>query len=158
MQNLNRILVIIMAAAFLAACGDKPATDAGEDQSSSPQMIERKAATPKPEPAAESQFKQPSTSNQAMIENEGRLTEDGSGLDLVINATDAAAFSDSLRWIAEDTSKEQFDRLETALRVIRTYHPQVLGSEERMMHLVDGKTGNELIVESVRVMQNRTGG
>jgi len=158
MQNLNRILVITMTAAFLAACGDKPAPDSGDNESSSPQMIERKASGAEAEQAEQAQFKQPSTTNQALIDNEGRLAEDGSGLELVINATDAAEFSDSLRWIAEDSSKEQFDRLETALRVIRTYHPQVLGSEERMLQLVDGKTGNELIVESVRVMQNRTGG
>lgn len=156
MHNPIRVAILTVCTLLLAACGDKPESQPEETGSAAVEMIERKAPEPRPEP--QSEFKQPTTSSQALIKTEGRLAEEGSGLDVIINASDAEAFAESLNWIAQDASKEQFDNLERAIRVIRTYHPQVMGDEQRFLDLVDGKTGTELIAESVQVMKSRTGG
>ena len=91
-----------------------------------------------------------------MVPNlEGRLEKDGLGLETIIDASSKKAYADSLAWIAEDVSAEQYKQLERSLRYIRVYDSSVLGNEQRFLELIDGKTGQELIDRASRLIAER---
>ncbi|MDT8437966.1 MAG: hypothetical protein RQ729_03015 [Wenzhouxiangellaceae bacterium] len=138
----------------LTACGkDEPA--APETASSGPSMVERAAPRQQNQPAAQVSQDE---DFRVMPRVEGQLDGDGMGLDVIIDASSKRAYAESLRWIAEDASKEQMASLERSIRFIHMYHPSVLGQEARMLDVINGKTGNEVIAMATEVSQKRRGG
>jgi len=151
LKSLPSVLALLVSAALLAGCGDnqnEEAPQSGETTGESPQMIERQAPqkTTSAQPGrAEAETGSDSTDFTVVPDFEGQLEEDGLGLDTIIDASSKQAYADSMAWIAEDVSPQQYNRLERSLRYIRTYDSSVLGSEERFLQVIDGKTGQELI-------------
>lgn len=147
-------IALALSAAFIAGCGNDPAEDADQPATAeSPRMIEREAprrpASPEPETS------QSATDFRVVPDLEGKLEEDGMGLDTIIDGSSKTAYAESMAWIAEDVSAEQYDRLERSLRYIRSYDSSVLGNEQRFLATIDGKTGQELIDRANRLLQER---
>ena len=90
---------------------------------------------------------QPEASKDFLVvpDLEGELEQDGLGLETIIDASSKDAYAESLRWISQDVSADQYKRLEQSLRYIKAFDSSVLGSEKRFLETIDGKTGQELI-------------
>jgi len=75
---------------------------------------------------------------------EGELREDGYGLSMYIDGSSPEAFARSLEAIAADSSPDQFQRLDSAIRFLRTYtlDARDLTSFYRSL---DGLTAEEVI-------------
>jgi len=153
----SRIYVMIVTIALgllVSGCGDEPETDS-QSTTDSPQMIERQAPRSTSNEAAATP--DDNENFRVMPEIEGSLEQDGMGLETIIDASNKQAYADSLQWISEDVSKEQFDRLESSIRYIHMYDSSVLGSESRLLSLIDGKTGSELIEHAKKLRDQRRG-
>jgi len=141
----------------LAGCGkEEPQTEVTEDQDR-PRMVERQAPRreARAEPAAQTQ---PDEDFRVIPKLEAGSEEEGMGLDLIIDASSKQAYAESLRWMAQDASREQIASLERSVRYIHMYDPSVLGREERMLEIINGKTGNEVIAHAATIAQRRRGG
>lgn len=144
---------LAFALVLLAGCGgDEPAEETAES-GETPQMIQREA--PRRSPAAEPEPEKTADDFYVVPRVDGELEQDGLGLETIIDASSKKAFADSLRWIAQDVSAEQYDRLEQSLRYIKAYDSSVLGSEEKFLEVIDGKTGQELIDRSNQLIKER---
>jgi len=145
-------LALAASVMLLTGCsGDEPAeqdTTAGD----SPQMIQREA--PRRTTAV---VTQPEDSNDFLVvpKLEGELEQDGLGLETIIDASSKNAYAESLRWISQDVSSAQYKRLEQSLRYIKAFDSSVLGSDDRFLETIDGKTGQELIDRASRLIAER---
>lgn len=146
-----------LATATMLGCSEDAATESAEESAaSSPQMTQRDApsrpAPPEPvsEPDQDEDFR-------VMPSLNGSLEEDGMGLDVIIDASSKRAYADSLEWISQDASREQFSRLENAIRYMHMYDPSVLGRESELLATLDGKTGHEVIARAEELMKERRG-
>jgi len=144
---------LLLSGGLLTACSDEPAEEPRTSSAESPQMIEREA--PRRETQSEPEADRSITDFRVVPDLEGKLEEDGMGLETIIDASSKRAYADSLAWIAEDVSAAQYERLERSLRYIRSYDSSVLGNEERFLATIDGKTGQELIERANRLIQER---
>lgn len=149
-------LVLLLSAAFIAGCSDEPENDV-QQASETPRMIEREAPQRPSSGNTETDPDRSLTDFRVVPDLEGKLEEDGMGLETIIDASSKKAYADSMAWIAEDVSAKQYQRLERSLRYIRSYDPAVLGNEQRFLQLIDGKTGEELIKRASGLMQERRG-
>lgn len=94
---------------------------------------------------------------QVVPEVEGQLDAEGEGLQMILAATSATEFRDSLAQVASATSSEQYGELEQAIRFLIAYDPAVLGSTDQLHALVDGMTGEEVIARATDLAQIRYG-
>lgn len=147
------VLALAFSLVVLAGCGGDEPPEQTAESGETPQMIQREA--PKRTPAAEPEPEDAANDFNVVPRVEGELEHDGMGLDTIIDASSKKAFADSLRWIAQDVSPEQYDRLEQSLRYIKAYDASVLGSEEKFLETIDGKTGQELIDRSNKLIKER---
>lgn len=76
---------------------------------------------------------------------EGQLESEGTGLMMIVDGSSAAAFKDSLSLISSDTSAEQYQSLERAIRYLHSYDPRFMGVDARMREGLNGMTGQEII-------------
>ncbi len=140
---------------FISGCSDEQAQQAPETENS-PQMIQRQAPTRSPSSErAETVAQDSATDFRVVPDLEGQLQEDGLGLETIVDASSKKAYADSLSWIAEDVSAEQYKRLERSLRYIQIYDSSVLGNEQRFLQFIDGKTGQELIDRASKLIAER---
>jgi len=139
---------------FLAGCSDDTGQPEPADaESSSPEMVQREAP-------AESTRTTPTTRRDSadfrvVPDVSGRLEQEGAGLDTVIDASSKQAYAESLRWIAEDASQEQMQRLERSIRFLHMYDPSIFGSEQQLLDSIDGMTGNEIIERALEMREQR---
>lgn len=154
-QSIFYTLLLILAASLaLTGCGKDEETETGSPDNS-PQMVERQAPARQASTASESSTAKDKDNFRVMPKMEGSLEEDGMGLETIIDASNKQAYADSLEWIAEDVSKQQFDRLESSIRYIHMYDSSVFGNENKLMSLIDGKTGKEIIDHAKQLRDQR---
>jgi len=150
-------LVALFSAALVSGCGEEQSQEAEAPENDS-RMIAREAPQRASNSEAQAGNDQDETDFRVVPRLEGQLEQDGMGLETIIDGSSKKAFADSLSWIAEDVSPEQYEQLERSIRYIDAYDSYVLGSEERLLELVNGKTGQELIDRAGRLLQERRGG
>jgi len=145
-------LALAFSVMLLAGCGGDEPAEQEAASSDSPQMIQREAPrrTAAVEPPPED-----STDFLVVPDLEGELEQDGLGLGTIIDASSKSAYADSLHWISQDVSAEQYKRLEQSLRYIKAFDSTVRGSEKRFLETVDGKTGQELIDRAGQLVAQR---
>ena len=145
-------LALAFSVALLAGSGNDEPAEQETAASDSPQMIQREAprrtAVVEPQPEATNDF-------LVVPKLEGELEQDGLGLETIIDASSKDAYAESLRWISQDVSADQYKRLEQSLRYIKAFDSNVLGSEKRFLETVDGKTGQELIDRASKLIAER---
>lgn len=155
-SGIYSFLLISITSIFLVGCGKDEVAETSSSEDT-PQMIERQA------PQRQASATPPSDNNsveddfRVMPKIDGSLETDGMGLETIIDASNKRAYADSLQWIAEDVSKEQFDRLESSIRYIHMYDSSILGDESRLFSVVDGKTGTEIIEYAKNIREKRRG-
>ncbi|HMB39751.1 MAG TPA: hypothetical protein VKO85_11780 [Wenzhouxiangellaceae bacterium] len=145
-------LALAVSVTLMTGCGGDESAEQETAVSDSPQMIQREA--PRRKAAVE---EQPAASNDFLVvpDLEGQLTEDGLGLQTIIDASSKDAYAESLRWISQDVSPEQYQALERSLRYIKAFDSSVMGSEKRFLEAVDGKTGQEIIDRAAELVSRR---
>lgn len=145
-------LSLVFTVTLLTGCGGDEQAEQETAVSESPQMIQREAprrtAEVEAPPAASNDFR-------VVPDLDGELEEDGLGLETIIDASSKKAYAESLRWISQDVSADQYRRLEQSLRYIQAFDSSVLGSETRFLETVDGKTGQELIDRASKLIAER---
>lgn len=147
------LLAIGLSVALLGGCGSDEQAEETAETTESPQMIQREA--PRRTAAADSEPAEAGEDFRVAPKLDGQLDEDGLGLETIIDASSKEAYAESLRWIAQDVSAQQYDSLERSLRYLRTYDSSVFGNEEQFFRLIDGKTGQELIDRANKLIQAR---
>lgn len=150
-------IIAVAVAVSLGGCGkDEPSAESTAEPDR-PAMVERQAPRreARAEPAAQTQ---PDEDFRVIPRLEPGSEEEGMGLDLIIDASSKQTYAESLRWIAQDASREQIASLERSVRYIHMYDPSVLGREDRMLQFINGKTGNEVIAHAETIAQRRRGG
>jgi hypothetical protein len=149
---LTGALALAVSVTLLTGCGDDEPAEQETAASESPQMIQREAPSRTTEvdvpPAASRDF-------LVVPKLEGELEQDGLGLETIIDASSKDAYAESLRWVSQDVSAEQYKRLEQSLRYIKAFDSSVLGSEDRFLETIDGKTGQELIDRASKLIAER---
>lgn len=164
-RNKNRwaaVFIGLIALALMTACSsepepvEEPTEVAAEETAPAPAPQRRSSSNNSP---VMEELPTPDTSgrHRYVPDVEGQLTEDGSGLQTIIDGTSAESFKDSLSWIAADTSAQQYTQLEQAIRFINSYDRRVLGNDERMREVLDGLTGEEVIELAARISSERSG-
>lgn len=145
-------LALAISVTLLTGCGGDEPAEPETAASDSPQMIQREA--PSRTVVAEAEPEKP-RDFLVVPDLDGELEEDGLGLETIIDASSKDAYAESLRWISQDVSAEQYKRLEQSLRYIKSFDSNVLGSESRFLEAVDGKTGQELIDRATKLIAER---
>lgn len=152
-HGISGILAIGLSLALLGGCGGDEQADEAAETAETPKMVQREA--PRRTAAKEPELADTSEDFRVVPRLDGQLEEDGLGLETIIDASSKDAYAESLRWISQDVSAEQYDRLEQSLRYIKAFDSSVLGSEERFLETIDGKTGQELIDRATKLIQQR---
>src|SRR6056297_3168570 len=147
---------IFLAAAAAAGCSEDASVENAEEVASAPRMVERQAPV-RTAPTRTASQAAGQDDFRVVPQLDGSLEEDGMGLDVIIDASSKQAYADSLEWISQDASKEQFSRLENAIRYMHMYDPAVLGREAELLATLDGKTGHEVIARAQELMKERRG-
>lgn len=155
-SNIYSFLLISITSIFLVGCGKDEVAETSSSENT-PQMIERQAPQRQASVTAASDNNSAEDDFRVMPKIDGSLETDGMGLETIIDASNKTAYADSLQWIAEDVSKQQFDRLESSIRYIHMYDSSILGDEGRLFSVIDGKTGNEIIEYAKNIREKRRG-
>lgn len=148
-------IAFAFAAALLSGCSGDDDSRSEASQSESPRMIERDTPERNRDRNAPATVESDEADFAVMPDVQGSAQEEGLGLETVINAGNKQDYAQSLKWIAEDTSREQFERLETSIRFIHMYDASVYGDESKLLAAIDGKTGNEIIAYADAMIQQR---
>jgi len=155
------ITVIACMMLGLVACSSEPepTPTAGDG---SPELAPR--STPAEKPAASELVRSsdnlPTATGGARYtvvpKLEGELEQAGNGLQLMIDGTSEEAYNQSLKWIAEATSKEQYASLEGAIRYISIYDGRILRNKQRMLEVFDGMTGEQIGALAAEIQKKRS--
>lgn len=145
-------LALAVSFTILTGCGDDETGQRETEVPDSPQMTQREA----PRRSAVV-VEKPDESNDFLVvpDLEGQLAEDGLGLQTIIDASSKDAYAESLRWISQDVSADQYQALERSLRYIKAFDSSVMGNEKRFLETVDGKTGQEVIDWAAELVSRR---
>ena len=149
----------IAAILLLAACSSEPEPERQAEQTveAAPmQAPERTRSRYTTSPVMEELPSPSNSSKYRFVPNtEGQLIQDGDGLQSVLDGSSVESFKESLSWIAADTSKEQYRRLESAIRFLNLYHPRTVGNDDAMREVLNGMTGEEVIALAARINHER---
>ncbi|GEM_PF-1338000 len=156
-------LLISGVAVGLVGCGGEPEPEPQAESETTVETAPRPAPIRRPgtEPSMatgpeEKQMPSPSEARYQFVPKvEGQLEADGTGLQMIIDASSQVAFNDSLALIAESTSAEQYSRLERSIRFINTYDQSVLADAARMREMLDGMTAQEIIDRANALAEDR---
>ncbi len=86
---------------------------------------------------------------------EGQFAESGAGLAHIVDGTSPEAFAQSLQIIASETSAEQYERLDSALRFLGMYSSAAWSGLPGLYQSLDNMTGEEIIEHANRLMAER---
>jgi hypothetical protein len=88
---------------------------------------------------------------------EGSATTEGYGLTMIVDGSSPQAFQQSLELIAQDSTQEQYQRLDSALRYLRAYSPEAWQGTPNLYASLDGMTGEEIIERATNLRRERSG-
>lgn len=156
----------LAAGMLLAACGseepDEPATEpqpepqAEAEPRRDPNRVQRQNTTRDkigPSPDSFDQDRQ-----ELLPRVTGQQQEEGYGLTMVVDGSSPEAFHQSLQWIAEDTSEEQYQKLASAVRYLRMYSSVAQESHAALYESLDGMTGEQIIERGEEIVERRRSG
>lgn len=149
-MNVSPLLAALSLVAVLAACSDDDQAQFEQSPSTAPAAQEGVRSAPRRQaPVAE---RVPHVSeldaDKPLLEAarlHGGQDGPGNGLELPIFASDRAEYRESLRLIAEDSSDEQYQQLDAALKWLLINDSSIMNDEQRLFETVHGKTGSEVL-------------
>lgn len=127
------------------------------EQAQEPEPAVETVETPAPrtEPAREPS-RTPEPGAPVVPRSEGQLEEAGYGLALIVDGTSTASFHESLELIASETSQEQYQSLDAAIRYLQVYSPHAWGGRDSLYASLDGMTGEEIIAQAGELQRQRS--
>lgn len=157
------ILSLAFASLLLAGCGSDNEPEAVEE----PESTEEEALQTSREIRRQSEQSQETVEPRATTDNSerqiprrhGKLEDEDSayGLTMLVDGTSPQAFQDSLDMIAGETTSQQYEQLDSALRYLSTYAPEAWSGMPTLYKSLDGMTGEEIIEKAEELRQSRTG-
>lgn len=163
MTRLRTALLITMASGLLIACRSEPEPPPEPTAEAAPAaqtQPRREVRQREPEPAAPvrdtSTLPPLQDPSRQLPSLRGELAEDGWGLEHLIDGSSPAAFAQSLELIASDTSVQQYQEFNSALRYLQTYSlaTRDLASFYRTL---DNLSANEVIERAREQQRARRG-
>jgi len=151
-MNLKYFAMTALAVSLLAGCqSNEP------EETAAPEPARSTPAAEQPAPARRSAAEQrPARTEPAQASTtdvnpareiprlEGELGSEGYGMTMIVDGSSPEAFAESRKIIASDTSPEQYQALDSAIRYMKTYS---MGSRdlETFYQSLDGMTAEEII-------------
>ena len=151
---MKKLVLIIFAAIFLNGC------QSDGDQETIVETVEAESAV-----VSERVTRQRSVVGEAAIARsealgdparriprlEGQFEEPGAGLMQIVDGSSPEAFAQSLQLIAAETSAEQFNELDTALRFLGLHSSAAWGGLPGLYKSLHDMTGEEIIEHAGRL-------
>jgi hypothetical protein len=155
-------LLTCFLAGLLVACSSADDNEPPATESSTVPAPEIRAARQESRTAAQTRTNPPTL---AELDDEKPLLEaarlhgaseaPGTGLDLLIFASDRREYRESLALIAENSSDEQYQQLDAALRWLLINDPSIMNDEQRLFTAINGKSGSEILEMVVEKLGQR---
>ncbi len=148
MKILFPLMASILLVLLIACSDDEPADRGNQQQASSDQLSIPRNATRQSSAntgipnIADLEEDKPLLMAQRL---HGQAVEPGNGLELPIFATDRSDYQQSLRLIAKDSTDEQYQKLDAALKWLLINDLSILNDEQRLFEKIHGMTGNEVL-------------
>jgi hypothetical protein len=127
-DSMPRFALIIAAVLTLAACQSKPEnngeTEAAAVEPARETVTERRVVRERSEPAQEETqrpMRDLTDPANTLPQLRGELEQDGYGLEMIIDGSSPAAFQASLELIAAESSAQQYQSFNSALRYLQAY-------------------------------------
>lgn len=155
--------ICILSVAFLAiGCGtdEQPppeeTTQAAQEESADDQREIVRREEREQEEETESLQRPEEDPEKKIPRIDGSADEEGYGLTMVVDGSSPEAFQESLELIAMDTSKEQYRKLDAALRFLGTYDTAAWSGLPNLYKTLDGMTGEEIIERAADMREERS--
>lgn len=153
--NVKKLIFPIAASLLLFGCGqDEPeapsepeAAEQATDQRESRREV-RRAEEPSSEPA-------PDRNEKKVPVLEGQAETEGHGLTMIMDGSSPEAFEESLSLVAQDTSKEQYRKLDQAIRHLEVYSSAGWSGKASLYKSLDGMTAEEIIEKAQSEREER---
>lgn len=158
-MHIKILFASLASVMLLAACSKEPEPSAQPESTASTKEFPKRAA-PRADrnPTASSAEIAPAEDDQPLIAAPrlyGQSPVPGDGLNLMIFASNRQEYKESLRLIAEQTSDEQFQQLDAAIRYLMINDPSIMNDEQRLFEAINGKTGMEVLQMTADLLNNR---
>lgn len=156
---MKKTVMMICAALLLSGCqsdqDEAPATGAVEQETAavSERVTRQRSATGETAEQGTPQIQGDPTRNIPRLH--GQFAEPGMGLAQIVDGSTPEAFAQSLVVIASETSAEQYEELDTALRFLRMYSSAAWGGLPGLYKSLDNMTGEEIIEHARRLQAER---
>ena len=159
MMSLAALSLAVVMSLALTACNrggdvEEPVAQQAEDEGSSVLRERRTRAQTAVPPPPPSRQADPSVRIPRV---QGQTTGESFGLTFVIDGSSPAAFAESLELIASDSSPEQYQQLDSALRYLQVYSQDGWQGLPEFYRRLNGMTGEEIIERANRFSAERRG-
>jgi hypothetical protein len=162
---MKKLLLIAAAVALLVGCKtgpnddpqDQAAEQAAEQAAPAPMREVRRRANWDPS-ANEATRPAESSADPAseLPEFTGQLENDGYGIDMILDGSSPEAFRNSLELVAMESSEEQYQQIQSAIRYLN-HASMAFRDLEVLYSELDGKTAQE-VIEMAQELQRQRGG
>jgi len=157
MKRTHLVGILLVSLLLLGCSEDQDADSAQAENESSEISVNRSApsrtARAPAAPAAAPSVDEPLISAPRL---KGQAeTSDGSGMDMIIYASDRREYQESLQLIAEQSTDQQFQQLDAALRYLMINDPSIMNKEQLLFEFVNGKTGTEIMQATADLLKAR---
>ncbi|QOC23817.1 hypothetical protein IC757_06750 [Wenzhouxiangella sp. AB-CW3] len=147
---MKKLIVPIAATFFLVGCGSDDQDEAANEVETAP-AAEQTEQQPRREVRrrSEQEPQEPTRTTDAdprrLPHLQGAAEVDGHGLTMIVDGSSPEAFQQSLELIASDSTDEQYQQLDSAIRDLQMNSPEGWGGAEALFRSLDGMTGEEII-------------
>lgn len=156
---MKKTICILSLAFLVAGCGQEeapaePTAETSQEQANDDQreIVRREESRTEAQPLPRRDEENPEKRIPRM---EGEAEEEGYGLTMIVDGSSPEAFKDSLELIAMDTSDQQYQQLDSALRFLGTYDTAAWQGLPNLYSSLDGMTGEEIIDRARSMREDR---
>jgi len=159
-KSIAATCAVICTALVLSACSkdqepeETAATEQPSEQTAENQREVRRSTERESQPSRPP-FRRDQDPAEVIPAMDGEADAEGYGLTMLIDGSSPQAFKESLELIAMDTTSEQYQQLDAALRYLQVYSTDGWGSLEEFYQTLDGMTGEEIIERANRHSSDR---
>lgn len=155
---MKKTVMMICAAVLMSGCqsdrDEAPATETVEQETAavSERVTRQRSVVGEAVVARDRERSDPSRNIPRL---QGQFSQPGLGLSLIVDGSTPEAFMESLELIAAETSDEQYQQLDAALRYLRVYSSAAWGGLPGLYQSLDSMTGEEIIEHALRLREER---
>lgn len=154
---MKKLIFPIAASLLLFGCGqDEP--EAPSEPESAEQATDQRESRREVRSAEETSSESepaPERNDKKVPVLEGQAESEGHGLTMIMDGSSPDAFEESLSLVAQDTSTEQYRKIDSALRYLKMYSSEGWGGKANLYGSLDGMTAEEIIEKAEQAREER---